>query len=215
MSTPTFDGSTGQALPEAEPYRPPVAAPVNGAPAAAPVDDTLDTLLDQLREEVDQRDQQAAEPWRRQIKGTSFRIVCDPDIDYQVFKRWQKQAMAQGRKGKGAPSYADLDQFYLSTRALVHANIGLEVQRRGTADEWTMLTSPRTGETLTIDSDELLGTFNTPDPVALLRKLFGRDSAVIDAGQSLLDAAGYMGEDDEDAPDPTVSARSARRARKA
>ncbi|MBC8092502.1 MAG: hypothetical protein H7Y15_11295 [Pseudonocardia sp.] len=215
MTNSTFDGSTTGTA-EARPWSPTeIIPPESDAEQRQVAHDAipLDSLLDQLRDEVTQRDEAIALPWRHRIRGTNFSLVCDPDIDNEDYQRWVKASMPKTKNRRRTPGVADMDQLALSSRAIVSANIGLDVLVRDTEDTWRSITAPGSDEPLTIDSPELLATFNVMDPIALLRKLFGRDAALVDAGQELLSAAGYMGDEDDD-EDPTVPVRSAGRVKR-
>ena len=171
--------------PTAEPFTP-------GEPAPA-----LDSLLDQLRERVAERDEEESEPWVKEIPRVGIRLVCDPRIDAVDYQRWLKQAQSRGKGGRARPAGAlDLDQFALSVRALTATCQRLEI-RRGA--DWAPMTG-RDGTVLDLDSRELLTAFNVMDAASVLRKLFGRDARVIDAGSELLTEAGYLGGDDDDNP---------------
>lgn len=181
-----FDTSTGATqpaeLPEAAPFEPGAA-------------DTPDSLLDQLRARVDERDEAEPSEWCKEIKGVGIRLVCDPDIDAEDYQRWVKQAQRRGKGGRRVMTSAlDLDQFALSVRALDATCVRLEIKH---GDGWKPMTGVK-GDTLALDSRELLGVFNVMDSASVLRKLFGRDARVIDAGQELLTEAGYLGGDDDD-----------------
>lgn len=169
-------------------------------PVAAPFDptgsDTPDSLLDQLRARVDERDETEPSEWTKEVPKVGIRLVCDPDIEAEDYQRWVKGAQARGKGGRrrAMTSALDLDQFALSVRALTATNIRLEIKR---GDGWTPMTGPQ-GEVLTLESRELLRTFNVMDSASVLKRLFGRDARVIDAGQELLTEAGYLGGDDDD-----------------
>ncbi len=211
MSNPsTFDGSSSGTPPEAQAWTPAASAPPAPAPAPA-FDEAPDSLLDQLRDEIAQREESDVELWRYRIRGTNFRLVCDPDIDNEDYQRWVKASMPKAKGRRRMAAVTDMDQLTLSSYAIIGSNVGLEVLARGTDDTWRMVTAPG-GATLAVDSPELLSKFSTPDPVALLRKLFGRDAALIDGGQDLLAKAGYLGDDDDE--DPTVPVRSAAHGKK-
>lgn len=224
----TFDGSTpgGGSLPAAEPMTPVaaaapsavgVAAPMNGAPHA-PVDDTdtfvPDSLLDQIAAEVADRDEEYAEPWLYQIPRTSLRLVCDPRIENDDYQRWIRQSMphsGKNRRGPRNPSITDMNQLLMSARAIIATNLRIDVLHKPTG-EWRPLM--HNGEELVLDSDPLMQKFGAMDPIVLLRKLFGRDSDLIDAGQELLAAAGYLDSGDGDEEDPSREPVGVRRKKK-
>jgi hypothetical protein len=168
----------------------PVATPFEPGAAEGP-----DSLLDQLRARVDERDEAEPDEWFKEVRGLGIRLVCDLNIEADAFQRWFKGAQARkGGRRKTMASASDLDQFALSVRALTATCIRLEIKR---GDAWTPMTGAG-GVALDLESRELLRTFNVMDAASVLRKLFGRDARVIDAGQELLDAAGYLGGDDDD-----------------
>lgn len=232
----TFDGSSpvGGDLPAAEPMTP-AAAPTavgvaepaaNGAvaqPMAAPQspstgggfeDFTPDTLLDQIAAEVAERDEDYAEPWVKQIPRTSLRLVCDPRIENEDYQRWIRQSMPHGgknRRGPRNPSITDMNQLMMSARAIIATNIRIDVLHKPTG-EWRPLM--HNGEEMVLDSDPLLHKFGAMDPIVLLRRLFGRDADLIDAGQELLSAAGYLdgdGDDEDPSPEPVGVRRKKKR----
>lgn len=187
--TTTFDGSTGPAhgapeeLPQARAWSP-------AAEEVAP-----DSLLDQLRARVEHRDETEPQEWIKEVPGLDIRLVLDPDIENSDFQRWMKQATPRTKgRGRGGVNPMAMDQLQLASRALTAQCIRLEMKRDG---EWRPMTG-RDGEAYTLDSQELLRTFNVMDSTSVLRKLFGRDARVIDAGQELLAEAGYLGDDAED-----------------
>jgi len=186
MTGTTFDGSSTNAVP------PPEAVAWDPAAEAVP-----DTLLDQLRARVDERDQTEDREWTCEVPKVGIRLVCDPVIDNADFQRWMKSASTRAGRRRGAtPGPMDLDQLQLSSRALVATCLRLEIKRDG---DWTPMTG-KDGGLLTLESPEVLRTFGVMDPVALLKKLFGRDARVIDSGQELLAAAGYLGGDEDEDP---------------
>lgn len=187
----TFDTSTaprhGTELP------PPDAAAETFTPGAPPP--VADSLLDQLRERVAERDAAEPDEWFKVIPGVGIRLVCDLNIEADDFQRWLKAA--QSRKGgrrQGVSSAVDLSPFALSVRALTATCLRLEIRD---GESWRPMVGTK-GDTLGLDSKELLQTFGVMDAGSVLRKLFGRDSRVIDAGQELLAAAGYTGDEDGD-----------------
>lgn len=193
--TTTFDGSTGSGpapdahLPQAQAWSP-------AAEELAP-----DSLLDQLRERVEERDETEPQEWIKEIPKVGIRLVLDPDIANEDFQRWMKAATPRG-KGRGRAASANpmaMDQLQLSARALTAQCIRLEIKDRN-SDVWRPMIGSD-GDPMRPDSRELLRTFSVMDSASLLRKLFGRDAKVIDAGQELLQEAGYLGDDaDEDDP---------------
>lgn len=216
MTGPTYDTSTPAA---AEPFTPgapvqPPVAPQGGyvpqAGYAPPADDDADSLLDTLFEQVGQRDNaEDAEPWVYRIKDTRFRVVCDPDIEYSDFQRWMKSSRPQGKKARrtGGGDASDIDQVTLSALAIINQNLRIEVLKKDTVDDWYEWR--HNGAPVTVDSPLLLQRFGVMDPVSALRRLFGRDGRLIDAGQDLLEKSGMMGEDDDES-DPTPVALGAR-----
>lgn len=187
--TTTFDGSSGgDTPPQATAW-----SPTNGS---TPHDDSPDSLLDQLRERVEERDDEEPQEWIKEVPKLGIRIICDPDIENGDYQRWLKASFpkGRGRRSGRASSPMDMDQLALSARALTATCLRLEIKRDG---EWRPMIG-RDGEPYTLESQELLRTFNVMDTTSVLRKLFGRDSKVIDAGQELLAEAGYLGDDADD-----------------
>lgn len=156
----------------------------------------LDSLLDQLRERVAERDESDPQEWVKEIPKVGIRLVCDPDIEAEDYQRWVKGAQARGRGGRrrALTSALDLDQFALSVRALTATCLRLEIHD---GEKWRPMTGARS-DVLNLESTELLRTFGVMDSASVLRKLFGRDARIIDAGQELLTEAGYLGGDDDD-----------------
>jgi hypothetical protein len=198
MTSTTFDGSSGPSpAPRSTPAAP---APTGEATAwGATLDaDAPDALLDQLRARVEERNEADPQEWTKEVPKVWIRLVCDPDIENGDFQRWTNQAMPRKGRTRGrAANPMAMDQLALAARALTATNIRLEL--KGDSG-WRPMTG-RDGDVLTLESDELLRTFNVMDSTSVLRKLFGRDARVIDAGQELLAEAGYLG-DDTDPDDP-------------
>lgn len=190
--TSTFDASTGGA--HAAGPDEPTAVPFTPAVADPPV--SADSLLDRLRDRVAERDEAEPDEWFKEVPGVGIRLVCDLNIEADDFQRWLKSAQNRGRSGRrrAVASATDLDQFGLSVRALTATCIRLDIRDD---DDWRPMTDGR-GEVLTLESKELLRTFGVMDSASVLRKLFGRDARVIDAGQELLTESGYFGGDDDD-----------------
>jgi hypothetical protein len=194
MTTSTFDATTAG---------PPPAMGKTAPAAAAAVDDTPDSLLDQLRDAVEDRDESEPDEWYGEIPKVGIRLVCDPNISADDFRRWTKQAMSAGngvkRRRRASGNAMDMDQFALSCRALIATCQRLDIKR---GDEWVPMPG-RDGEPLTLESNELMSKFGVMDATSLLRKLYGpRDARIVDAGQELLAAAGYLDSDLDD-DDPT------------
>lgn len=194
----TFDTSSGPRHGGELPDAPPPAA---AAEAFTPGEVTPDSLLDQLRERVAERDEAEPSEWFKEIPGIGVRLVCDPDIEADDYQRWLKQARPRGKGGRRAANVGpmDLDQFALSVRALTATNVRLEIKRGA---QWRPMTGAQ-GGVLDLESRELLDTFGVMDSASALRKLFGRDARIIDAGQELLTEAGYLGGDDDDDDNPS------------
>jgi hypothetical protein len=163
------------------------------------LDDSPASMLDVLRDRVEQRDVADADPWVHEIPKVGVRLVCDPRIDNADYQRWVKAAMAKtrtARRGRSNANAMDLDQLALSARAITATNIRVEIKRQG--DEWVAISDGASADALNLEDAAMLRAFGVMDPTSLLRKLFGRDAAVINAGQELLAAAGYLDGDDED-----------------
>lgn len=195
MTTSTFDGSSAGT---------PAPITTDTAPPPPPVEAEIrpESLLDQLRDRVDERDESEPAEWIDEIPKVGIRLVCDPDIANEDFQRWTKSAMAggvkAGRRRRGGGNPMDMDQLRISVRALVSTNERVEMRQ---GKEWQPLTG-RDGSPVTLESNDLLSAFGVMDSTLLLKKLYGRDARVIDAGQRLLAAAGYLDGDDLDDDDP-------------
>lgn len=199
--TTTFDGSTGgvpqppASDPRVEQHDPAAAEASAWGPSSTP--DAPESLLDQLFERVSEREEAETPEWVKEVPKIGIRLVFDTDIDNAEFQRWMKAAQPKGRRRQRAGAF-DMDQLALSTRALIAKNLRIEV-KGADGKAWNTLTA-QSGEALTLESPELLRRFNALDAGFLLKKLFGRDAFVIDAGNELLEEAGYLGDgvDDDD-----------------
>lgn len=192
--TTTFDGSTpGAEAPETTSFGTPVTPAI--AEEARP-----DSLLDQLRDRVGDRDEDEPAEWFDEIPKVGIRLVCDPDIDAEDFRRWTRAAMggngpgSKGRRRRSGSSPMDMSQKAIAVRALVAQNLRLEIRH---GDEWRVMNG-RDGQALTLESNELMTTFGVMDAATLLKRLYGRDARVIEAGQGLLAEAGYLDKDDDE-----------------
>jgi hypothetical protein len=200
----TFNGAsgasgepTGGVATAEQSEQPPTA--MSFGPAAE--EEGLSSALDLLRERVDEREQEPVELWMHEITKVGMRIYCDPQVADADYRRWVKASMPKVRRGaRGrAPGAMDIDQLALSARAILATNERVEVRTR--KGEWITVTDPSSGEVLTLDDSAMARSFNVMDPVSLLRKLFGRDADLINAGQDLLAAAGYLDSDDDEDPE--------------
>jgi hypothetical protein len=198
-----FDGSSGAT---AVPFGSAVAtadngqAPAEAAPFRPAAHDALTSMLDVVRERVEARDVEEYDPWQYEIKGIGVRLVCDPRIENADYQRWVKSALPKQRGRQRPRGAMDLDQLALSAKAIAASNLRVEVLRKETG-EWVAVTDNRSGEVLTLEDDGMLRAFNVMDSVSMLRKLFGRDADVINAGQDLLAVAGYLESDDDSDPE--------------
>lgn len=205
-----FDGSSAGSTPAAYAE----AAANNGvapAPEAVPFASSIEddtnplSMLDMLRQRVEERERAEVDLWEYTIAPIGVKLFCDPRIDNADYQKWIKASMPRlkGRRA-GQPNSMDLDQFQLSSRAMVHTNVRIALRDEKVRDEkaegaWRPITDS-SGEALTVEDKAVLQAFNVMDPIALMKKLFGRDSAAIDAGQDLLRAAGYLDGDEDDDP---------------
>lgn len=185
-----FNGATGATATDPQP-----------APAE-PVDTGGVSMLDRLRQSV--ADAAAVrEDWVHEIKRTGVRLTCDANISAEDFQRWQRAAMPRqpGRRNQvRVPDPTTMRREVLSARAIIATCMQIEI--KGDGDTWSVLLNPASKEPMVLDDQELLRSFGVPDPIEMVRKLFVRDSDLLNAGEELLDAAGFMGEDDDES-DPT------------
>lgn len=200
-----FDGSTG---PSAATGFTAVATESNGQPVldkeaegmrfGAAADETPSSMLDLLRDRVESRESEETEPWVHEIPALGLRLVCDPRIDNADYQRWMKASLPRGRGARNRQfNGMDIDTLALSARAITHTNLRVEVQNKDKF--WIPITDGTDPTPLSLDDSAMLRTFNVMDSISLLRKLFGRDAALINAGQALLAEAGYL---DADVDDP-------------
>lgn len=213
MSNPTYDGSTGS-LPQSHPLAgldsPPEAqdfgvGPVDqphyapGSHVGANNGGSEVSSLAQLRERQAQRDQAPIEPWIREVPGLGLRLVCDPVIDHQEFRKWMKAAQDKKKSTKGAQG-TDMDTLMLSALAMSRQNRAIEINTRygaGGEPNWEPISDPAGGP-MTLESHALLREYGVLTPVALVQKLFVRDAYAMKAGQDFLEAAGYGDDDPEE-----------------
>jgi hypothetical protein len=192
-----FDGSSGTALRSADDNHQTPEAMGFGAGID---EDGPSSMLEVLRERVEAREADEVEPWTHEVADIGVRIVCNPQVENPDYQRWVKAALPKAR-GRGRPRTVgamDLDQLALSARAIIATNLRVEVYNKRTK-AWAPVSDK--GEALTLDDPGMLRAFGVMDPVSLLRKLFRRDADLINAGQDLLAAAGYLdSEDDDDDP---------------
>jgi hypothetical protein len=200
MSDSMFDGSSGtggsatSTVPAERNHEPPPEAVEFGQVAD---DDAPMSMLDLLRDRVVERETAEVEPWEHEIAKVGIRLICDPTIEDADYRRWVRAALprTKGRRPR-QPGALDIDQLALSARAIIATNTRVDVQTR---TGWRPVTDPADpANVLTLDDPPMLRVFNVMDSVSLLRKLFGRDADVINAGQELLAAAGYLDSDDDD-----------------
>lgn len=169
------------------------------------------STLDLLRQRVEEREAEAAEEWVHEIRGIGIRIVCDTNVDHADYQAWLKAAAPRSQRRRGALDPTDVDQLAISARAIAKQCLRLEIEEQRNPGTWNPMTSKKTHEVLLLTDDEMLRTFNCMDPIALLRKLFPRDSDLLNAGQDLLQAAGYMDRDDDSDPLEPAPSGSPRR----
>lgn len=218
-STPTA-GNDGGATPGGSVA---TAESPNGVPAAAPTagapnveiegeDFPATSLLDQVAQQVQTRDVEYAEPWEKRIPDTGLMLVCDRNFEHDQFERWRRLATPKPKGMRGRQMAADnMNQLLMSARALVETNVAVKVLDRASG-EWRVL---RHGdEDLTLDSKPLMDKFGAIDPIVLVRRLFGRDAKVIEAGMELLEAAGYGDEDESDPTEPVAPRASGKRGKR-
>lgn len=186
----TFDGSTTGAT----------------RPAPEPDPDVEDTgvgvsALELLRARVAEA-AEVREDWVHEIRRTGVRITCDTNIEASDQQRWMSSALPRTKRGsRQAPDITKLRREIMGARAIIGSCTQIEL--RGHDEQYRVVKDPTSGEPLVLDSPELLRSFGVPDPVELLRKLFVRDADMMNAGEDLLTAAGFLGGDDGDEVDPT------------
>lgn len=184
MSTAVFDGSTPD-------HRDGYPTAPDAEPTAQPIPEF--DALEMLREQTTQRDQTTERTAPVPIPGTGWRLVCATDFEFRKYRRWQ-ESCTPPRKVNQMPDFLAIDQAKLSVLILMHTCEGLEYL---TSDgQWRLLTDPE-GRARALTDSALLSTYNSVDPRDLLRKLFGgRDAALIKAGNVVIEAAGYGGDDE-------------------
>jgi hypothetical protein len=199
--TSTFDGSTSSDAA----YEVPRGSSVrHDDPPLLPV-----SALDQLRSSVES--QTAPQPWVKVLPKIGVRLTCSTDIDNKSeYQRWMRAALPKTKGARqGAPDMTQLDRYRLASLSILAKCESIEVRNRAVTDPeaddaWIVVTDPTSHEPLTLTDKAALDAFKTPDPVALLVKIFGRQADVIAAGEEFLTAAGFIpGDEPEDESDPT------------
>jgi hypothetical protein len=129
-----------------------------------------------------------------EIPQTQWRLVCALDYPLETYKRWQLASVprAMRRSSKLAP--IDIDQFRLAVLTLTNTCHAFEY--RNGAGEWVPLVNGD-GEPLTLATPQLFAMLSDRlgqpigDATTLLRKLFGRESAIVKAADHVNTEAGW------------------------
>lgn len=183
MST-TFDGSTGETG-----LADPGAQDTPVAPFSA---------LDALTEQLEHRDDEAERVTDVEIPGLDWRLVCATDFPYADYKNWQKAALPRNQRNGRKTNPLDLDQAVLGTQILLHTCEGIEF--RTSTGAWHPLLDG--AEPMTLKSVAFMRHLRQVDPAVAIRKLFGREAAIVAAGNKVGRASGWMSDDDAEV-DPT------------
>ena len=166
----------------------------------APSSTALDDLREASAEIVESPPYQFVNP-----KGR-IRLTCRTRIAFREFRRWQTSALPPAERKKSTPALASMDNLHLMSRAITDTVEMVEVLRKGTTDDWRVV-SDREGSPLTFADTDLLLVLGAPDPrAALTNAMNGSDAAILRHGGELLDRAGYGGDNsdnDWDSEDPT------------
>jgi hypothetical protein len=200
----TFDGTTTRP-PGADPSAPPS---YDTDPDEASGADPLRHLVPQPEPEFDalanlQQQMQARDEIDTTIKidipGLGWRLVCETDLPYQSYARWQKISFPRAQRNGRKVNPLDLDRALLSTFVLLGTCVGMEYRERGDGDWVPMLDSRQ--QPMSPNSREMMDRFGQVDEKVFLRKLFKTDAALTRAGTKVTEAAGWT--DDEADDDPT------------
>lgn len=184
----TFDGSSAPAPARVHDYQP-------VAEETAPVV----SALDMLRAEVEQRDSQERELLPVEVPGLPVRLMCRTDFSAAEWESWQKLAIPAAKRKSRNLSPTDMQQHVLYSLVLVNTCEHLEYR---SGQDWQPITG-KDQEPLNLASREMLDRFGQMDAASLVRKLFGRDAALLRAGQRVVNASGY-GDEEDGGENPTV-----------
>jgi hypothetical protein len=192
----TFDGSTNTA-PDAPPRE---VAPQDQPPqkwsTPAPPEPEFDALAS-LQEQMRARDEIDTEI-RVEIPGLGWRMVCDTDLPYPVFAKWQKASFPRSQRNGRKVNPLDMDRAVLATFVLLGTCVGMEYQEKGSG-EWLPVLDVD-DRPMTPNSKRMMDRFDQVDEKVFLRKLFGTDSALTRAGTKVMEAAGWNDEESDDDP---------------
>lgn len=186
-----FDGSTSSEPPQGGlAYDAPVYDPP--ATPASPEFDAFEAL----RESMEDRDEETSVAV--EVPGIDWRLVCRTGFEYREYRDWQKAALPRSQRNGRKVNPLDMDQALLAHLTLLNTCSTIEY-RRGDGG-WVPLTGPN-GDTIALRDPAFLERMGAVDPRVMVRRLFGGDGHLIAAGQKVIVAAGYGG--DDDAEDPT------------
>lgn len=170
------------------------------------------STLDELRaagDEVDER-----EPITVANPRDRIRLTLRTNFEQKDVQRWQFKALPLKhremlRRRGGQPNLSLLDPVAMFASAIAETTIQVEVRSRATG-EWSVVTDQHTGDLLTFADAPLRQILGGLDTVSAVKRAFNRsDPALLDAGQQLLDAAGFGADGtalDDDETDPTTAA---------
>lgn len=166
---------------------------MNYPPASEAEPPTVSTL-DELRsagEEVDER-----EPITEVNPRKRIRLTMRTDFEQKDIQRWQFKALPAkhreqlNRRG-GQPNLSLLDPIVMYALAIAETTVQVEVRSR-TTGEFTVVVDENTGDLLTFADPALRKVIGGIDVVTAVKRAFNRsDPAMLEAGQRLLDAAGF------------------------
>jgi hypothetical protein len=195
-TTTPFDGSTPR------PADSPPATDAYAAPPAAAESVELSGLsaLDALDAQIQERDEEEESTTLVEIPGLDgVRLVCSTVVPYDDYQRWQKAAIPPADRKKKRLNGLSMSQMVLACMVLRNTCEAIE-HRVG--KQWQPMLGTD-GEPFTLESDELLRRYGIIDPDLFVKRLFGRDPAVLAAGETVMKASGWL-EDDDDDTDPTA-----------
>ena len=197
----TFDGSAPRPA-ESAPTEPAYAVPAPPPPPAAaePVGLAGLSALDALDAQIQERDEEESTTTPVEIPGLEgVRLLCSTVVPYEDYQRWQKAAIPPADRRKKRINGLSMSQMVLTCMVLRNTCEAIE---HLVGDQWQPMLGTD-GEPFTLESDELLRRYGIIDPDLFVKRLFGRDPAVLAAGETVMKASGWLEDDDDDA-DPTA-----------
>lgn len=193
----TFDGTTGGYAPDrSQHYDNDFPAPPSTVEQSEPFD-----AFESLREQLAERDDEAERTTTVEIPGIGWRLICATDFEYPAYMSWQKAALPKSQRNGRRANPLDMNQAVLAHQVLFNTCEAIEYRVNG--GDWQRLTEAD-GQPTVLQSPTLMTRMGVVDPRVLVRKMFGKDAALIAAGTKVITEAGY-GEPDSgsDVEDPT------------